>query len=132
MKKIIYFDMDGTIADLYGVKGWLEAINAEDATPYKVAEPLPAIALAKEFEEKGYEIGVITWLAKGATKEYNKVVRKVKRDWIAKNLPQATEIHIVKYGTPKYKVAKNKNGILVDDEEPNRKAWKGIAINPNK
>lgn len=132
MKKIVYFDMDGTIADLYGVNGWLEAIENEDATPYKVAEPLPAIALVKEFEKKGYEIGVITWLAKGATKAYDKAVREAKREWIAKNLPQATEIHIVKYGTPKYKVAKDKNGILIDDEEPNRKAWRGIAINPNR
>lgn len=132
MKKTIYFDMDGTIADLYGVNGWLNAIENEDPTPYEIAKVLPAIAIAERANKNGHKIGVITWLAKGATKEYNKAVRKAKREWIAKNLPYATEIHIVKYGTPKYKVAKDKNGILVDDEEPNRKAWKGIAINPNK
>lgn len=29
----IWFDMDGTIADLYGVDGWLEMLIAEDPTP---------------------------------------------------------------------------------------------------
>ena len=26
--KAIYFDMDGTIADLYGYEGWLEMLQA--------------------------------------------------------------------------------------------------------
>ena len=29
----IWFDMDGTIADLYGVEGWLEMLIAKDETP---------------------------------------------------------------------------------------------------
>ena len=28
--KTLVFDMDGTIADLYGVKGWLKMLRAED------------------------------------------------------------------------------------------------------
>ena len=36
----IYFDMDGTIADLYGVENWLDYLINSDATPYKVAKPL--------------------------------------------------------------------------------------------
>ena len=40
MKKEIWFDMDGTIADLYGVENWLEMLIAEDPTPYAVAKPL--------------------------------------------------------------------------------------------
>ena len=38
--RTIYFDMDGTIANLYGVDGWLDMIINRDATPYKVAEPM--------------------------------------------------------------------------------------------
>ena len=38
MLKMICFDMDGTIADLYGVDGWLEKLRAYDATPYLTAE----------------------------------------------------------------------------------------------
>ena len=35
----INFDMDGTIADLYGVKNWLSYLEAEDTTPYAIANP---------------------------------------------------------------------------------------------
>ena len=34
----IYFDMDGTIADLYNVENWLPKLRAEDASPYVEAE----------------------------------------------------------------------------------------------
>lgn len=36
----IFFDMDGTLADFYGVENWLEYLNAEDTLPYEVAKPL--------------------------------------------------------------------------------------------
>ena len=44
MTKAIYFDMDGTIADLYGVDGWLDMLINEDATPYIKANPLVRLA----------------------------------------------------------------------------------------
>jgi hypothetical protein len=34
--KTLVFDMDGTIADFYGVTGWLDYLKAEDTTPYEV------------------------------------------------------------------------------------------------
>ena len=40
MEKTLVFDMDGTIADLYGVEGWLDMLRGEDATPYAIANPL--------------------------------------------------------------------------------------------
>ena len=36
----INFDMDGTIADLYGVSNWLEDLLHEDVRPYVEARPL--------------------------------------------------------------------------------------------
>lgn len=36
----ICFDMDGTIADLYGVENWFEYLTAENVKPYKIAKPL--------------------------------------------------------------------------------------------
>ena len=33
----ICFDMDGTIANLYGVENWLAYLVAEDVKPYKEA-----------------------------------------------------------------------------------------------
>ena len=40
MIKEIWFDMDGTIADLYGVEGWLDDIRNERADAYINARPL--------------------------------------------------------------------------------------------
>lgn len=42
MKKVktIYFDMDGTIADLYGEENWLQDILTEKTSAYENAKPL--------------------------------------------------------------------------------------------
>ena len=40
MTKAIYFDMDGTVANLYDVPNWLEKLQAQDVTPYIEAKPL--------------------------------------------------------------------------------------------
>ena len=40
MNITINFDMDGTIADLYGVENWLEYLIAENNFPYANAKPL--------------------------------------------------------------------------------------------
>ena len=39
-KKVIVFDMDGTIVDFYGVSGWLNDLNNHRTRPYEIAEPL--------------------------------------------------------------------------------------------
>ena len=39
-KMRINLDMDGTIADFYNVKNWLDYLIAEDTTPYEIAKPL--------------------------------------------------------------------------------------------
>ena len=38
MVKAIYFDMDGTIADLYAVDGWLADLRSENVRPYRQHE----------------------------------------------------------------------------------------------
>ena len=132
MKKEIWFDMDGTIADLYGVDGWLEMLLNENARPYEIAKPLVNMReLAKVLNrliEKGWEIGVISWLAKNGTNDYNKKVVNAKMKWLAKHLKSVkfAKIDIVEYGTPKQI---NRNGILFDDEKQNRENWLGIAYN---
>ena len=132
MNKAIWFDMDGTIANLYGVENWLGYIIAEETKPYAIAEPLVNMnALARvlnRLNRNGYTINIVSWTAKNGTAEYNKAVAEVKKAWLKKHLASVkfTAIDIIPYGTNK---AENRNGILFDDEEPNRKAWNGTAHN---
>ena len=71
----INFDMDGTIADLYGVENWLAMLTAEDTTPYEDALPLLRLsALARRLnnlQRNGYQIAIISWLSKTGSAEYN-------------------------------------------------------------
>lgn len=133
MNKAIYFDMDGTIADLYGAKDWLERLIAKDESPYANATVLVNMSLLARYLNKlkaiGYTVGVVSWLAKGSTKDYDKKVIKAKTEWLARHLKSVEfdEINIVAYGTPKSTVVGITDGILFDDEEPNRKEWKGKA-----
>lgn len=133
MIKAIYFDMDGTIADLYGVEGWLDDLIAENTRPYAEAKPLLNLSLLARYIHKaqkmGYIVGVISWLSKSGTPEYNKAVTEVKREWLKKHLPSVEwdEIHIVEYGTPK-STCRTCTGILFDDEERNLKEWGAGAV----
>ena len=134
MTTTIFFDMDGTIADLYGVENWLDYLIASDTLPYAVAKPLVKLnSLARilnRLQRNGYKIGIISWLSKSGTDEYNSAVAEVKRNWLKRHLASVNfdEIHIVKYGTPKQMFAKTVNDILFDDEKPNRDNWTGKAF----
>lgn len=124
----IYFDMDGTIADLYGVEGWLPMLQNHNPKPYKLARPLVDMRvfarLLNILHDEGYRIGIISWLAKGSSPEYDKAVEDMKRTWIRTHLHsvQFDEIHIVKYGTPKSTIARPCS-ILFDDEYNNRREF---------
>ena len=138
MTTTIFFDMDGTIADLYGVENWLDYLIASDALPYEIAKPLIRLnALARilnRLHKQGYKVGVISWLAKNSDTDYDEKVIKAKKEWLKKHLASVNfdEIHIVKYGTPKQTFAKTKNDILFDDEEKNRNDWTGKAFDVNE
>ena len=133
MNKAIYFDMDGTIADLYGVSGWLADLEAENVRPYAEAKPLLNLSLLARYIHKaqrmGYTVGVISWLSKTGSPAYNEAVTAVKREWLAKHLPSVEwdEIHIVKYGTPK-STCRTCPGILFDDEQRNLDEWGAGAV----
>ena len=129
----ICFDMDGTIANLYGVERWLENLIAEDVRPYREAEVLLNMnSLARKLnklQKNGYEIVVISWLSKSGSENYNKAVTEVKKAWLKKHLGSVKfdEINIVKYGTPKSLFCKSAEDVLFDDEKPNRENWNGKA-----
>lgn len=132
--KAIYFDMDGTIANLYGVSDWLEDLHAEKVRPYKEAATMVRMAtlarLLHKLQNNGYSIGIVSWLCRGGSQKYNEAVTAAKIKWLKLHLPSVefNEVHIVEYGTPKEKVVKYPQGILFDDEEKNRKNWIGKSF----
>ena len=138
MTTTIFFDMDGTIADLYGVNNWLDYLLASDTLPYEIAKPLVKLnSLARilnRLQRNGYKIGIISWLSKSGSDEYNNAVAEVKKDWLRKHLASVKfdEIHIVNYGTPKQVFAKTANDILFDDEKPNRDNCTGKAFDADE
>lgn len=135
----IWFDMDGTIADLYGVDGWLEMLRSFNAEAYEQAIPLCRMcSLARQLnslKRKGHYIGIISWSSKTSTQEFDEAVDKAKRAWLAKHLPSVEwdAVYVVPYGTPKHEVCGD--GILFDDEVKNRYDWMknaGMAFEPER
>ena len=133
MTKAIYFDMDGTIANFYGVPNWLACLEASDPTPYRVARPLVNMShlarLLNALQADGWHIGIVSWLSKAGTADFNEVVTNAKVEWLRKHLKSVewNEVVIVPYGTPKHEVVEVVGGILFDDEMPNRANWVGTA-----
>lgn len=137
--KTLVFDMDGTIANLYGVDRWLDMLRAEDPTPYRIANPMYDIetlnTLLRLLKRKGWRIVVTTWLAKGSTKHYDNLVRMAKLEWLEMHNFPFDEVHMVKYGTTKANCTRHYGGfqILVDDNEKVRKGWTlGDTIDANE
>ena len=136
MKKEIWFDMDGTIANLYAVENWLNYLRDENVFPYAEAAVMLNFSLfarlLNRLQAGGWKIGIISWTAKSGSEEYNLAVELTKRAWLAKHLPSVEwdEIRVVRYGTNKY--IECGGGILFDDEEKNREAWKDTAYEPSQ
>lgn len=137
--KAIYFDMDGTIANFYGVPNWLEYLEKEDTYPYKTAAPLVNMQiLARQLNTlraHGYHIGIVSWTSKFGTDEFNEATKLAKLEWLKKHLGSVTwdEIEIVPYGFPKSKAVRYPDGLLFDDELQNLQEWEnsgGTAYSP--
>ena len=133
----IWFDMDGTIADLYGVDGWLDMLINKDATPYAIAKPLVNLSALARLMHKAqrncFEICIVSALAKNSTSEYDEKVKTAKMNWLKKHLAsvQFDEIRFVPYTFTKNDVNSG-NDILFDDEERHLTAWTGTAIHATK
>lgn len=136
--KMIHFDLDGTLANLYAVEGWLSMLRAYDPTPYAEAEVMLNMSLLARYlnrlQEAGYQIGIISWLSKCPTPEYDEAVTEAKLEWLEIHLHSVSwdAINIVPYGTPKSSFKTSADDILFDDEENNRKEWDGEAYEPDQ
>ena len=133
----IWFDMDGTIADLYGVENWLEMLIAHDETPYAIAKPIVNLSvlarLMNKVQRKGFEICIVSALAKNSTAEYDERVRNAKIKWLANHLKSVhfDEIRFVHYWYTKNDVNTGAD-VLFDDEERHLEKWTGTAVHASK
>lgn len=140
MEKIIVWDMDGTIADLYNVNGWCEALNEGSVLPYLQASPLCDMeklrCALRILRELGFRNEVVSWSCKNNTSAtHSKLVKTAKLEWLKRMgiYDCFDAIHVVKYGTPKHYIPKVRHGVLVDDNKEVRAAWEkygGNTINP--
>lgn len=137
MEKRIWFDMDGTIADLYGVENWLEDLRAEIPRPYKIAKANINLSLLARYLNKlkasGYKIGIISWTSMQSSKEYEEAVAVAKINWLINHLSSVwfDEVNIVPYGTEK-NLFNNGNDLLFDDDAKVRKNWTGESYPPEQ
>lgn len=137
MEKWIWFDMDGTIADLYSVEGWLDDLRNFNPRPYRLAKPMynmnTLCAVCTRLKDIGYHIGIISWLSKVPEANFDKAVTDAKIQWLAENALGGIcdEILVTPHGLCKADTCrKYGKGILIDDEEKNRLDWDlGDTIN---
>lgn len=126
----IYFDLDGTIYDLYGRADWLQSLESEDETVFD-GDMLPYVSekelatLCKELTKCGVSLGVITWLPKDATAEYERKCELVKRKWVKRYMPYISDFTAQSYGIPKQKAIskKSKQIFLIDDSAEVCEMW---------
>ena len=136
MNKILVFDMDGTIADLYGVENWLDDLIAKRVRPYAEAKPIydmdTLVSLLDILKSLGWRVAITSWLAKNSNADYDKKVADVKKAWLDRFDFPYDILNIVPYGTDKSSVTAIYGGyqILLDDEEKNLNDWKnGLTFN---
>ena len=138
----IYFDLDGTVYDLYNVENWEPKLRAENADVFNegnfIGDYTRFITVCTELVKKGVQFGVITWLPMQATEEYERECAEVKREWVKKFMPFVTEFTAQTYGIPKQNaiIKRAKRMYLLDDNAEVCEIWKTekmrIAINVNR
>lgn len=140
MLKMICFDMDGTIADLYGVENWLPMLRAYNPMPYRLAKPMwnmEELALTlMGLQNHGVEIRIITWLSKETTPAYDRAVRLAKMDWLRFYDFPFDHFHGVRYGATKADsirpyLGEDETALLIDDNAKVRNGWHmGETLDP--
>ena len=129
----LYFDMDGTLADFYGIAGWLDCLNNEHTKPYRLARTLihgtTLTNRINALQRKGIQASIITWTAMNRSQEYHEKVKTAKLNWLKKHYPRICwdDIQVTEYGVPKEETAgkgkKQDIFILFDDNKSVRDAW---------
>ena len=84
-------------------------------------------------QRKGFEICIVSALAKDSTAEYDERVRNAKIKWLANHLKSVhfDEIRFVPYWYTKNDVNTGAD-VLFDDEERHLEKWTGTAVHASK
>lgn len=137
----VAFDMDGTIANLYGYPDWLGYLRGQDATPYRYCTPTDSAETIRNalqtLMNAGIDVYILSWNCGGdwPSREYRKQVVAAKRAWLHHYGIPYTRLRVVGNGTPKSSVIPG-SGVLFDDEVRNREEWersgKGRAFDPSQ
>lgn len=116
--KYVYFDMDGTIADLYSVEDCFKKLDSMDASPYRDAKPIDKyINLLKTYKNNGYHIIILSCLSKITNKSFDMNVVHEKGLWLDKYVGKEyiDERIFIPYTKDKSTYV-NKKGTLIDDD----------------
>ena len=144
MKKVtmIVWDMDGTMADLYGVEGWLPMLRNEIVLPYEIAKPMWDMErlanIIRGLQDFGIEQRIVSWLSMGSSEEYKTEVRRAKREWLDEFGFPYDSFHGVQYGATKADsvrrfLGEDESAILIDDSFKVRKGWHlGETVDPTE
>lgn len=138
----IVFDMDGTIADTYSVRNWLEKLRQFSTEPYAAARPIwnqeQLSSLLFQVQKMGIEVIIVTWLSKESNPQFDNETRAVKKKWLAEMGIPYDHFCGVPYGTDKAAVTRKfltqgEQAILFDDSYVVRQAWTcGAAYDPEQ
>lgn len=137
--KIVYFDMDGTLVDLYGVTNVFKRLDTLDASVYLEAKPIDKyINMLKEFTTLGYKVVILSCLGMISEEQFDKDTIYNKDIWLNKYIGSEYIYDRIYIPNTKHKeeyISKYGYGILVDDDIRVLNNWnydRIHAINDNK
>lgn len=140
MLKMVCFDMDGTIADLMNYPNWLGLLREYSAEPYAKAKPMWDMEKLREvlvaLQNEGIEVRIITWMSMESNREYDRMTRAAKLEWLKKYNFPFDNFHCVRYGATKADSVRkylneDETAILFDDNKKVREGWSlGCALDP--
>lgn len=137
MSKLVYFDMDGTISDLYGVSNIFNRLDSLDASVYYEAKPINKyIDMLKEFHNMGYKVIILSCLGMISEKQFDIDTINNKNRWLDEYVGDKYIDERIYLPYTKHKEQYiTEYGILVDDDDKVLMNWnydRIKAINNNK